>query len=175
MANPLRVQAAELLRRPGSEKHLDLEVTVDDVGIDDDRFRPSDPVRVHLRLEALTDGIVVNGEVVAAWHGTCRRCAAAAGGVLHSEVHELYQDVVTDPDAFPLEGDQLDLEPMVREVLVLDAPMSPLCRDDCAGLCPQCGTDLNSGTCSCDAPPSDPRWGALDQLRATLDEGDPTD
>lgn len=172
MANPLRVNAAELLRRPGSEKHLDLEVTVADLGLDDERFRPSDPVGVHLRLESLTDGIVVNGEVVAPWHGICRRCATPATGVLHSEVHELYQETLTDPDAFPLEGDQLDLEPMTREVLVLDAPQTPLCRPDCAGLCPQCGTDLNVATCSCGGTAADPRWAALDQLKGVLPPAD---
>ena len=172
MANPLRVNAAELLRRPGSEKHLELQVTVADLGLDDERFRPGDAVVVHLRLEALTDGIVVNGEVVAPWHGICRRCATTATGELHSEVHELYQETVTDPDAFPLEGEQLDLEPMVREVLVLDAPQSPLCRPDCAGLCPQCGTDLNTGSCGCQQVAADPRWAALDQLKGVLPADD---
>lgn len=168
MANPLRVNAAELLRRPGSEKQLDLHVGVADLGIDDDRFRPSDPVDVELRLESLTDGIVVNGRVSAPWHGICRRCAGLAEGRVDGDVHELYQEVVTDPDAFPLEGEQLDLEPMVREVLLLDAPSSPLCRADCAGLCPQCGADRNAGSCGCAAPVADLRWSALDQLKGIL-------
>jgi len=107
---------------------------------------------------------------VAPWYGICRRCATAATGTLRSEVHELYQETVTDPEAFPLEGEQLDLEPMVREVLVLDAPSSPLCRDDCAGLCPDCGIDRNTGSCSCNNTVVDPRWGALDQLKSILDD-----
>ena len=85
-------------------------------------------------------------------------------------MHELYQETVTDPEAFPLEGEQLDLEPMVREVLVLDAPSSPLCRVDCAGLCPDCGIDRNTGSCSCNNTVADPRWGALDQLKGILDD-----
>lgn len=174
MANPLRVNAAELLRRPGTEKHLDLHVDVADLGIDDERFRPADPVDVELRLESLTDGIVVNGRVSAPWHGICRRCAGPAEGRVDGDVHELYQEVVTDPDAFPLEGDQLDLEPMVREVLLLDAPATPLCRDDCAGLCPQCGADLNTGSCDCAPVAADPRWSALDQLKGILTDLDGT-
>ena len=121
MANPLRVQVSELLRRPGSDKPFDLLVTIADLGLDDDRFVATEPVEVHLSLESLTDGIVVNGRIDATWHGTCRRCAMPAEGALRSEVHELYQIVVTDPEAFELTGDQLDLEPMVREVLGLDA------------------------------------------------------
>ena len=82
MAYPLRVNAAELLRRPGSEKTIDLQPTVAEIGLHDERFRESDTVEVHLRLESLTDGIVVNGEVTAPWYGICRRCATAATGTL---------------------------------------------------------------------------------------------
>jgi uncharacterized protein len=169
MANPLRVQVSELLRRPGSDKPLDLEVTVADLGLHDERFEATEPVAVHLSLESLTDGIVVNGRIDATWHGICRRCAMPAEGPLRSEVHELYQAVVTDPEAFELTGDQLDLEPMVREVLVLDAPVSPLCRADCLGLCPTCGIDRNTGTCDCVDEPSESPWSALDDLKGLLD------
>ncbi len=170
MAHPLRVQVAELLRRPGTEKHLDLDTTPAAVGLHDERFRADEPVRVHLRLESLTDGIVVRGHLDSTWHGVCRRCALPASGPLRSEVDERYQSVVTDPDAFELTGDELDLVPMVREVLVLDAPVVPLCRDDCKGLCPHCGTDLNTGACGCAPAPADDRWAALDGLRAQLDD-----
>ncbi len=169
MANPLRIHVSDILRRPGSEKTVDRDVTPGELGVVDERFHADDPVAVRLRLESLNDGIVVTGHIESTWHGICRRCAVAAQGRLTSEVHELYQLTVTDPEAFPLEGDQLDLEPMVREVLVLDAPVSPLCRHDCAGLCPQCGTDLNTGGCGCTTVAVDPRWDALDQLKGTLD------
>ena len=168
MAHPLRVNAIELLRRPGSERVLDTTVTVEELGVDDPRLDPRAEVRVNLRLDVLTDGIVVNGTLRTQWRGTCRRCAADAAGPLECDVHELYQQVITDPDAFEL-GDLLDLEPMVREILLLDAPAVPLCRTECAGLCPVCGTDRNSGPCSCDNEVSDPRWAALDQLRNDLD------
>lgn len=167
MASPLRVNAVELLRRPGTERVLATTLTIGELGIDDPRFAPDDPVDVALRLEALTDGIVVTGRLGSSWHGTCRRCAAPATGALECEVHELYQRVVTDPDAFEL-GDLLDLEPMVREVLLLDAPLVPLCRPDCSGLCPVCGADLNSETCSCASEVVDPRWAALDELKGRL-------
>ncbi|MFZ4811081.1 MAG: YceD family protein [Ilumatobacteraceae bacterium] len=169
MANPLRVHIADLLRRPGSEKDLDLDVSVLDLGIVDERFVPEETVAVRLHLESLTDGLVVRGHVVSTWHGICRRCAMPAQGTLDSDVHELYQHVITDPDAFELEGDVLDLEPMVREVVVLDAPVSPLCTADCAGLCPQCGIDRNTESCGCAAPPSDDRWSALEQLKDIID------
>jgi uncharacterized protein len=86
------------------------------------------------------------------------------------DVDELYQHVVTAPDAFEIVGDQIDLARMVRENLLLDAPLAPLCRPDCAGLCPTCGIDLNTATCNCDSNVADPRWDALSQLKANLPE-----
>ena len=169
MASELRVNAAELLRRPGSERTVDLSVSIDSLGLDDDpRFPAAAEAHVRLHLEALTDGIVVVGAIDTPWQGTCRRCLADAGGVVRSDVHELYQKVLTDPDAFELEGDLLDLQPLVREMVMLDAPSTPLCRDDCAGLCPTCGTNLNEGSCGCAPAPADPRWDALDGLKDLL-------
>ena len=162
MPDPLLFNAAELLRRPGSTKSIEIDTTVAQLGISDDpRFDDDAAVDVRLDLEALTDGIVVDGRVLVPWHGTCRRCLVPAAGIIDSEVHELYQHVVTDPEAFEIVGDQLDLRPMVREILVLDAPINPLCREDCAGLCPHCGIDRNLGTCSCETESTDPRWDAL--------------
>lgn len=69
-----------------------------------------------------------------------------------------------DIDVFPFDGEKLDLEPLLREQFVLAVPYAPLCREDCKGLCPQCGIDLNSGTCSCEKP-IDPRLAALKGLK----------
>jgi uncharacterized protein len=69
-----------------------------------------------------------------------------------------------DLDVFPFDGETIDLEPLFREQFVLAVPYAPLCREDCKGLCPQCGIDLNSGTCSCEAP-IDPRLAALKGLK----------
>jgi uncharacterized protein len=69
-----------------------------------------------------------------------------------------------DLDLFPYDGESVDLEPLFREQFVLAVPFAPLCREDCKGLCPQCGIDRNSGTCSCE-PPIDPRLAALKGLK----------
>jgi uncharacterized protein len=99
------------------------------------------------------------------WHGTCRRCLVETGGVMVSEVHELYELVVSDPEAFEIVADQVDLRALVREVLLLDVPSTPLCRPECAGLCLTCGANLNDERCNCAGAPTDPRWSALDELR----------
>ena len=172
MSNPLLVNAAELLRRPGSDRPLDIHVLLADLSIEDDeRFADDAEVDVQLRLEALSDGIVVDGRLRVPWHGTCRRCLAETGGISESEVHELYQRTLTDPDAFEIIGDQLDLAPVVRELLLLDAPANPVCRPGCEGLCPTCGKNLNEGRCECTRVGDDPRWSALDQLKDLPEPG----
>jgi DUF177 domain-containing protein len=168
MPNPLLINAAELLRRPGSQRRLSLQPTISELGIEDDKFDVDATVTVSLRLESLTDGIVVDGELRAPWADQCRRCLVPASGEVVSDVHELYQQVVTDPDAFEIVGEQIDLVPMVRENILLDAPLAPLCSSDCAGLCPTCGIDRNAATCDCVAAVVDPRWEALSQLKANL-------
>lgn len=166
MANPLLVNAAEILRRPGTQKDFVLQVPLAELDVQGDpRFDDAAEVDVELHLESMNDGIVVDGQVAVPWHGTCRRCLEPTGGVSVSDVHELYQRVLTDPDAFEIVGEQLDLRPIARELVLLDAPSTPLCRPDCAGLCPTCGTNLNDGACDCAPPPADPRWAALDQLK----------
>ena len=69
-----------------------------------------------------------------------------------------------DLDLFPFDGDKIDLEPLFREQFVLAIPYAPLCREDCKGLCAQCGIDLNTGTCACEKP-IDPRLAALKGLK----------
>jgi uncharacterized protein len=69
-----------------------------------------------------------------------------------------------DLDLFPYEGEHVDLEPLFREQFVLAVPYAPLCREDCKGLCPQCGIDKNSSTCACEKP-IDPRLAALKNLK----------
>jgi len=69
-----------------------------------------------------------------------------------------------DLDVFPFDGEKIDLEPLFREQFVLSVPYAPLCREDCKGLCPQCGIDRNTATCSCEKP-IDPRLAPLKGLK----------
>jgi uncharacterized protein len=175
MRSPYLVNIAEVMRRAGSLQHVHLDEPVSSIIDGDPRLDPAAVIAVDLQLESLTDGIVVHGTIDVPWTDTCRRCLNTASGVAHSDIDELYQQVVTNPDAFPIVGDQLDLAPMVRDAVLLDTPQAPLCRADCAGLCPTCGIDRNEATCSCAEPPGDPRWSQLDGLRRSLEPTQPSD
>lgn len=110
------------------------------------------------------------------WHGTlrsrmnagCRRCLATVSVDVAADVDALFaEEAADDPAVYPIPSgaNELDLGAMVREELVLAAPAFVLCRDDCRGLCAQCGSDLNEGPCGC-TPEPDPRWAALRALQA---------
>lgn len=70
-----------------------------------------------------------------------------------------------------IEDERLSTDPILIEQLQLNIPMKPLCRDDCQGLCPACGADLNAGACSCEEPLADPRWAALASLKDRFEDG----
>jgi uncharacterized protein len=165
MASPLLVNVAELLRRAGSIREIDRQIDVAEFVFDDARIVEGSKVDVALTLEALTDGIVVHGKLQADWKFECRRCLRPLTGHTEVEVQELYQAVISDPDAYPITGEQLDLLEMARENVLLAVPLAPLCRADCPGLCPQCGADLQSESCSCSRQVRDERWAALDALK----------
>jgi len=171
LKRPLLVNAHELLRRPGSERRIEVEVPAVDVGLDDARLVDDAVVRIDIVCSSLNDGIVVDGRVSTVHRGECRRCLRPVVERVESRVHELYQETLTDPDAFPIDNDQIDLVSVVRETLLIDLPEAPLCRDECRGLCASCGTDLNDGACGCVQENVDPRWAALDGILDQLSDG----
>ena len=159
----LRVNTVELLRQLGNRRDVEVVLDPGDLDVHDERI--TGPVDVRVGLESTLDGIEVAGTITVPWATVCRRCLRPVDGVAGIDVAELYQERVVDPDAFAIEGDQLDLAPMVRELVLLELPDAPLCRDDCAGICPVCGADRNDAPCRCDTSVRDDRWAALDELR----------
>jgi uncharacterized protein len=166
---PLVVPVTELVRHPGSRKHVSTTVEASGLVLPDARVPDGAPVTVEVEVDALGDGVVVHGTVSAPWEGTCRRCLQPARGHAVATIEEVYQVRPTSGEAFTFDGDAIDLAPLVRENLLVELPLAPLCRDDCAGLCPSCGADRNTDTCGCDTRPSDPRWAALEGLRWQLE------
>ncbi len=124
-------------------------------------------------LETYIGGVMAKGTVRAPWVGVCRRCCAPVAGEVSVSVKERFAepaDAEGDEDAYLIEDDTIDLYPLVRDAVLLELPLAPLCRPDCKGLCPWCGTDLNERPCGCVAP-KDPRWATLDVLREPAREG----
>ena len=123
-------------------------------------------------LSAVDGGVEVSGQVSAPFTGTCRRCGRPLGGEVVTDVREVYRprsarerDGEEDEETYELGADHLDLAPMVRDAILLDLPIAPLCQDECRGLCDRCGADLNVDPCDCTVERVDDRWAALDVLR----------
>ena len=167
---PLTVGVADLLRSPGSHREEHLEAQLDDLAVVGSIVPEGAGVSLDVRLEAVNDGVVVKGTVAAPWLGECRRCLRPVEGRLSVDVLEVFEDEPVEGETSKLDIDRIDLEPLAREAVLLELPLAPLCADDCVGLCPTCGVDLNAGDCGHAVAPKDERWAALDQL--TFDEED---
>jgi uncharacterized protein len=161
--NPLRLSVTDL-RRPGAARDVDLLVPAPPLHNDAVELAGHEPVEVDLHLERVSDGVVVRGELHAAWEGHCSRCLGFVEGDVSVHVDELFESDPLEGETYKLDDDILDLEPLVRDALVLELPNAPVCRPECRGLCPNCGTDWNHTTCECATDEPDPRWAALRSL-----------
>ena len=160
----------ELGRRAGAMKVVRASVEAPaDLGIAVIGVPPGSPVELDLRLESVVEGVLVTGTATVQVRGECVRCLGPISDELEVEIQELYvyPGVELDNDlASRLQGDLIDLEPVLRDAVVLDLPFQPLCRDDCAGLCVECGASLNENPNHRHESDLDPRWAALRGLEA---------
>jgi uncharacterized protein len=174
-------------RQAGSARTQQLTVPApDDLHLELARVPVGTDVHLDLKFEAVTEGVLVTGSATAPLAGECARCLAPLAATVTASLTELYlydrhdkhdkhdkhdrhdkhdEDEEQDEEELYLDGDLLDLEPTLRDAVVLALPMSPLCREDCPGLCVQCGVplaDAGPGHGHEDAP--DPRWAGLKQF-----------
>jgi uncharacterized protein len=169
-AKGLLVDVSELLRSPGSSRALALEEEVGGLAVDMAHVAGA-PV-LELLAESVVEGILVSGRVSGSLSQECSRCLTEVGGAFSVPVEELFVlgPVGADDDAYPIRGEHIDLEPMVRDAVVLGLPLNPLCRPDCKGLCPECGQDLNEADCGHRPERIDVRWEPLRRLKETMGE-----
>ncbi len=165
MRSPFLVNVSVIFRS-GASRRVQVAAPIDDLFVTGSEVPEGSDVEVDLELVPLGHTIEASGFVRATWEGDCRRCLKRAVGVVEGEVHELFEPDPVEGESYGLRHDEVDLEPLARETVVLELPQAPLCREDCLGLCPDCGVDRNEGTCSCE-PALDPRWSVLDELRTT--------
>jgi uncharacterized protein len=158
----------DLVRRAGEMRVVRTTVEAPaDLGIAVIGVPEGSPLELDLRLEAVVEGVLVTGTAAARLAGECVRCLTALTDEVEVDVQELFTypgSEASDGEASRLHGELLDLEPVLRDAIVLELPFQPVCRPDCAGLCPACGLDLNlvDGHTHDDAV--DPRWAGLAQF-----------
>jgi len=165
---PYTVSVIDLLHRPGEMREKSIDVTVDDdmgnavIGV-----RKGTKLHIDARLESLHDGILVSGDVDATADGECVRCLIEVSIPVEVEFQELFAYSFDEAFDYTVQDDHVDLEPLVRDAVVLSLPFQPVCQEDCLGLCPECGVRLLDNPGHEHEAPVDPRWAALvglDQL-----------
>ncbi|KPI12409.1 protein of unknown function DUF177 [Actinobacteria bacterium OK074] len=187
--NPLVFDTHELGRRPGALQRLSRSIEAPkDLGIQGVIGVPEGaPVELELRLESVMEGVLVTGTARADAAGECVRCLEPLELALRADFQEMFSypdaddrgrskaepadDAEDDEDRFFIEDGLFDLEPVLRDAVVLALPMQPVCQDDCPGLCSVCGALL------ADAPDHhhdavDIRWAALQGLAGSLEDGE---
>ncbi|HZF90086.1 DUF177 domain-containing protein [Streptomyces sp.] len=187
--NPLVFDTHELGRRPGALQRLTRTIEAPrDFGIQGVIGVPEgNPVELELRLESVMDGVLVTGTARATAEGECVRCLEPLEQELEADFQEMFSypdaddrgrvkaepadDAEDDEDRLFLEDGLFDLEPVLRDAVVLALPMQPVCQEDCPGLCSECGARL------ADDPDHhhdavDIRWAALQGIAGSLEPGD---
>jgi uncharacterized protein len=171
-------------RQAGSARTRQLTVPApDDLRLELARVPVGADLHLDVRFEAVTEGVLVTGSATAPLAGECARCLAPLTSTVTASFTELYlyqpdkhdkhnrharfddnENDEQDEEELYLDGDLLDLEPVLRDAVVLALPMSPLCREDCPGLCVECGMPLaDAGPEHQHQDAMDPRWAALKQ------------
>jgi uncharacterized protein len=175
--NPFVLPIRELGRQAGSTA-TDRRVVPAPAGLALDLIGVPEgaPLTLDVRLESVTEGVLVTGTVTAPREGECGRCLDPVHDEFVAQLCELFAypdsatDETTEPDEVHRIVDELiDVEPVVRDLVVLGLPMTPLCRPDCRGLCPTCGQRLDDLPEGHAHDTIDPRWAAL------AGYGEPTD
>ncbi|MEV7322160.1 DUF177 domain-containing protein [Streptomyces sp. NPDC093970] len=187
--DPFVFDTHELGRRPGALQRLTRTIDApEDFGIKGVIGVPEGaPVELDLRLESVMEGVLVTGTARARAEGECVRCLEPVGQELEADFQELFSypdaddrgrviaepgdDAEDDEDRYFIEDGLFDLEPVLRDAVVLALPMQPVCQDDCAGLCSECGARL------ADDPDHhhdavDIRWAALQGLAGSTKDGE---
>ncbi|EDY51941.1 DUF177 domain-containing protein [Streptomyces clavuligerus] len=185
--NPLVFDTHELGRRPGALQRLSRSVPAPvDLGVEGVIGVPEGaPVELELRLESVMEGVLVTGTARASAEGECVRCLEPVRLDVAAEFQEMFtypdaddRDRSAEPgddaegeDVLFLKDGLFDLEPVLRDAVVLALPMQPVCREQCAGLCAECGIRLD------DDPDHhhdavDIRWAALQGLVETVKDGE---
>jgi uncharacterized protein len=177
---PFKLDTRALGRQPGSSREEYLSVPAPgNFGVEMVGVPEGAAIDLDLRLEAVLEGVLVTGTATVPLTGECSRCLDPIASTFEADFQELfvYDDTRSggnaDDDELRLEGDLIDLEPVLRDAVVLALPLSPLCRDDCPGLCPECGARLADVEPGHRHDVADPRWAALRDLAGDMEPAAP--
>jgi len=172
------IDVRDLLTQPGASRTVQVSEPVRGLGTELAAVPADRRIDAQLLLESVVEGVLVSGPVSGDMTLICARCLKTFQSDFRLEVQELFTPGAgAEDDEYPVNEGSIDVEPMIRDAVVLSMPFAPLCRPDCLGLCERCGGERNLGECRCE-PEVDPRWGRLSSLeleRLYMASGHPND
>ena len=160
----MRLDLREIIAVPGSSIPFDCELETERLAFPAVKAYRSAP---HAQGRVYNEAGVLHleGTLVAEMTCICDRCGAEFESVKETELEAVIVEEENEefPEYFVLDGQELDLDDVLSTCLILDMESKFLCREDCKGLCPTCGKNLNLGPCGC-RKQTDPRFAVLEQL-----------
>ena len=175
---PLVLDTRDLPRRPGALRTLERTVPAPaDLGLELIGVPAGSDIELDLRLESVTEGVLVSGTISGVLEGECGRCLRPIEEDFDVRVQELYAypdsatvETTDEDEVGRLQGDLIDLEPALRDAVVFALPVNPLCRPDCPGLCSECGVHWDELPEGHSHQQIDPRWAGLSKLTVSTEE-----
>ncbi len=183
--------AHDLPRRAGEMREYGFDIVLPEpIGIDVIAVQAGEEIHVEMRLESVTQGILLSAQISAMADGSCMRCLEPVELNVSHRIQELYryapekvhtkaqrrnatdEDLDVDEDLM-LEGDEIDLQGPIRDAIVLDLPINPLCSQNCPGLCPGCGVKWSQLEPAHAHELVDPRWRGLSNLELEKEGKEP--
>lgn len=157
--------------------HFEFSVSAEALGLEDSYFSYVSPIVASVEVVRILESYSLQGKVRWRVSGECCRCLVPVAEDLEAPLEVLLQRKEASDDELEALEDQdeveivdpgtrkVDLAGRIQDLVVLELPLRAYCREDCKGLCPQCGHELNSGACECQSDTVDPRWAALAKLK----------
>lgn len=163
----IKVNVAEIKKRLVGQKTFAFDLTPDELEITSSEVEILGTIKTEGSISNAGDVLLLEATMSAQVRRTCGRCLKEFTAVTKAEVLEKFYPTSAEnieKDAFVYDSDVINITEPLRESLLLAEPMQALCKEDCQGLCPSCGADLNEGDCGCDKVSVDPRLAALKQF-----------
>ncbi len=162
----------DLVGRPGEMREREIEIVVPEgFGEALASIPQGEKLSLDLRLESVHEGILVSATARTTMHAQCGRCLKDFEAPFEVEFQELFAYTSSEADEYEVHGDHVDLEPPLRDAVVLALPFQPVCRPDCPGLDPESGELRDAEAASAPDAIVDPRWAALADFKAVESSG----
>lgn len=156
---PIKLHMPKEMFSPAAYAHYEEDASLDILKCGPDLYDFKEPLHWQADITNTGGALLVTGTVEGVATGTCARCLDAVDVVLTGEIEGYYLTSPEEAAPEDLEDDEfdylpadkaIDMAPLIESALLLELPSVLLCRDDCKGICPRCGADLNEGPCACE-------------------------